>query len=185
MTKKMISLPVPSVPVTRFNPPTLFQASSAAPTLAGVPSVFAMHELLPHNQKLVDFIRQHQPISIARLFEVYPDVGEASFLDFGKRVTYLAGKHWLIRAGKGPDSVLTFNAARIPARKAVRPAAAPKPTPTPYIGHLVAPRRINMLAGTYQPTAPQAQRPGSEDHLRLPSLRQGARVPHVPGYIFY
>ena len=183
MTKKMISLPVPSTPVNRFNPSTMFQESSTAPMLAGAPSVFAMHELLPHNQALVSFIRQHQPISIASLFDVYPDVGD-SFNAFGKRITYLTGKHWVLRAGKGRDAMLTFNAASIPLVKASRLAAAAKPVPAD-VSHLVAPRRINVLAGTYQPTAPQVQRPGSDDHLRLPSLRQGVRVPHVPGYIFY
>ena len=181
MTKKMILMPVPSVPVTRFNPPTLFQESSAVPTVAGAPSVFAMHELLPHNQRLVDFIRQYQPISLASLFAIYPDAGP-NFYAFGKRVTYLAGKRWVIRAGKGGDAVLSFNADRaMPAVVARR--AADKPAPD--LSRLVAPRRTNVLAGTYQPTAPQARRPGSDDHLRLPSLRQGERVAHVAGYIFY
>ena len=46
--------------------------------------------------------------------------------------------------------------------------------------------RISMMHGAiYRPTPSPVQRPGSDDHARLPSLRQGQRVPFVPGYIFY
>lgn len=183
MTKKLIpqSVPLtPSTPANRFNPPTMFPESGTAPSLAGVPSQFAMHELLPHNQKLVSFIRQHQPISIASLLDIYPGVG-SSFYDLGKRVTYLAGKHWVIRAGKGKDAVLTFNAARTPPAKVARPAAAASPAPD--LSRLVAPSRINKMAGVYRPAPCAPQRPGSDDHTRLPSLRQGQRVAFVSGYI--
>lgn len=182
MTKKMISLPVPSAPVNRFNPSTMFQESSAAPTLAGVPSMFAMHELLPHNQTLVRFIQQHQPISLKRLFDVYPDAGTC-LESFGKRITYLTGKRWVLRAGKGRDAVLTFNADRAtPATVARQKTAQPA---SDLSRQVVAPRRVNVMAGNYQPYPPQAQRLGSDDHLRLPSLRNGQRIPYTPGYIFY
>lgn len=183
MTKKLITQSVPStpsIPANRFNPPTMFPESGTAPSLACVPSQFAMHELLPHNQKLVSFVRKHQPISLASLFDLYPDVG-SSFYDFGKRVTYLAGKHWVIRAGKGKDAVLTFNAARTPPAKVARPAAAASPAPD--LSRLVAPSQINKMTSVYRPAPCAPQRPGSDDHTRLPSLHHGSRIPFVPGYI--
>lgn len=48
----------------------------------------------------------------------------------------------------------------------------------------VAPSRIDKLSGIYQPAPPAVQRMGSDDHTRLPSLRQGQRVPFTPGYVF-
>lgn len=53
-------------------------------------------------------------------------------------------------------------------------------TPTPS---LVAPSQINKMAGVYRPAPCPPQRPGSDDHTRLPSLRNGRCVPFVPGYI--
>ena len=182
MTKKMISPLALSAPVNRFNPPTLFQESNAAPLLAGVPSVFAMHELLQHNQTLVRFLQQHQPISLKNLFDVYPDAGTC-FKSFVKRITYLAGKRWVLRAGKGRDALLTFNADRATPATVARQKTA-KPTPD-LSCQVVAPRRVNVMSGNYQPHPPQALRLGSDDHLRLPSLRNGQRIPYTPGYIFY
>lgn len=43
--------------------------------------------------------------------------------------------------------------------------------------------RINIMQGTYHPAPAPVMRQGSEDHTRLPSLRQGQRVPFVAGYI--
>ena len=48
---------------------------------------------------------------------------------------------------------------------------------------IAAPGRINIMQGTYHPAPAPVMRQGSEDHTRLPSLRQGQRVPFVAGYI--
>jgi hypothetical protein len=158
----------------------MFPESGTAPSLAGVPSQFPMHELLPHNQKLVSFVRSHQPISLHSLFHAYGDAGLCLYT-FSKRVTYLTGKHWLARAGKGKDAVLTFNAARKPTAKVARTAAAASPAPD--LSRLVAPSQISKMAGVYRPAPCAPQRPGSDDHTRLPSLRNGRCVPFVAGYI--
>lgn len=60
----------------------------------------------------------------------------------------------------------------------------PKPTdPALKPPAIAAPSRINIMQGTYRPAPAPVMRPGSDDHTRLPSLRQGQRVPFVAGYI--
>ena len=60
----------------------------------------------------------------------------------------------------------------------------PKPTdPALKPPANAAPSRINIMQGTYRPAPAPVMRPGSDDHTRLPSLRQGRREPFVAGYI--
>lgn len=188
MTKKMMSPSVPSTspqhPASRFNPSTMFQPSGIAVKPSPVPPEVAMHDLLPHNQQLVRFILAHQPITAATLVATYLDTVEAPSALLN-RLTYLKGKRWLLKSGSGKSAIWTFNASRTPKDVPVRASRAAAVPAAPDPSRLVAPRCVNVMAGEYQPSAPQAQRPGSDDHTRLPSLRHGQRVPFTPGYIFF
>ena len=46
-----------------------------------------------------------------------------------------------------------------------------------------APRPDLAKSSVYQPKPLQALRPGSDDFTRLPSLRQGQRLPFTGGYV--
>ena len=50
--------------------------------------------------------------------------------------------------------------------------------------NLVPPRRINVMAGHYQPSQWQTHRAGAQDHLSVPSLRGTQRVVHQGTYLF-
>ena len=143
----------------------------------------SLGETLPHNQQLVRFIMQHQPISAADLFAQYSDAGPSIAL-FRKRLAYLKSKQWVCRQGEGLSALYTFNTKRPVSSVPVR-AVAPPSKPTPDLANLAHPRRTNVMAGTYQPAPEAIRRLGSEDHLTVPSLQQGRRMPFVPGYIFY
>ena len=178
MTYKMTAASTPFNPSVKFPTPV----DSGRTTLTVTPEV-ALGETLPHNQQLVRFIMQHQPISAADLFTRYSDAGPSMAL-FRKRLTYLKSKQWVCKEGEGLSALYTFNTKRPASPVPVR-AVAPAPKPAPDLANLAHPRRSNVMAGTYQP-APEAIRSlGSDDFTRLPSLRQGRCVPFVPGYIFY
>ena len=169
---------------TSFNPSVKFPKSLTSDRVTlTVPPEVALGETLPHNQQLVRFIMRHQPISAADLFDRYSDAGPSMAL-FRKRLTYLKSKQWVCKEGKGLSALYTFNAERPASPVPVR-VVAPAPKPAPDPAHLAQPRRSNVMAGTYQPAPAAARRPGSDDYLAVPSLRQGRRVPFVPGYIFY
>ena len=141
-----------------------------------------MRDLAPHNQQLLDFIKLHQPIGTARLFASFDGAGESESA-FSRRLQYLKDQGWLLRTGWSARSVWSVNPEARPLHAGPRSVATSGPGPAFDPGHLVAPARINRMAGTYQPPAAIASRPGSDDHTRLPTLRQGQRVAFVPGYI--
>lgn len=155
------------------------------PAQALAPLRISPRELAPHNQALLQFVRQYQGITAAQVFTDYKDAGMAMEVLL-KRVTYLVNKRWLLKAGKGPAAVLTFNAARTPTPPTpaqARSTPAPRQIADPL--RMAQPRQFVSSCPLYQPTPAQAQRAGSNDHASLPSLRNGQRVPYVPGYIFY
>ncbi len=143
-----------------------------------------MIALQPHNQKLIDFIKAHQPITTAYLFGSFEGAGNES-MAFSKRLTYLKNQGWLLvdgRASSGkwsvnPDQRAT-SAAKVgkPTTKVVKPVAAPIATPAPA-------SRINIMQGVYRPPPAATYRAGSQDYTRCPSLRQGRAVAYVTGYI--
>ena len=57
-------------------------------------------------------------------------------------------------------------------------------TPPAEEPNLVPPRRINVMAGYYQPSQWQTHRAGAQDHLSVPSLRGTQRVAHQGTYLF-
>ena len=152
-----------------------------------------MRALAPHNQQLLDFIKQYQPIGRARLFASFDGAGESDST-FSKRLQHLKDQGWLVRTGWSARSVWSLNPEARPLHTGAR-ASADAGTPWRKLGSLkrvpcgddsarLAPlTRISKMQGLYQPPAAQARRPGSDDHTRLPSLRQGRRVPFVAGYI--
>ena len=170
---------------TPFNPSPLYRKADTAARDVALPRL-PMLGVLPHNQQLLEFIQRNQPISVAHLRATFKGAGDQS-RSFLARLNYLKNKHWLLSSGYGTDAVLTFNSAR-PANPASRKAnaiRAAKVAEAPDPARLVPPRRCSVMDGSYQPAPPPVQRPGSDDHTRLPSLRQGQRIPFVPGYIFY
>ncbi len=85
------------------------------------------------------------------------------WLDFGWNDD--GDKHWFVR-----PSARTAVAAVV-----AEPPAAP---------NLVPPRRINVMAGNYEPAAWPTARAGAQDHLAAPSLRGTQRVAHQGTYTF-
>ena len=171
---------------TPFNPSPLYRKADTAARDVALPHL-PLLGVLPHNQQLLEFIQRHQPISVADLWATFDGAGDQT-KPFLARLNYLKNKHWLLSSGYGAEAVLTFNSAR-PAnpfsRKAKADRAAARGAEAPNPALRVQPRQITVMSGHYQPAPPPAQRPGSDDHTRLPSLRQRQRIPFVPGYIFY
>lgn len=54
--------------------------------------------ILAHNERLLAFIRQHQPISSRALFTSYADAGENASA-FAKRLSNLSAQGWLLSSG--------------------------------------------------------------------------------------
>lgn len=133
--------------------------------------------LHPHNERLLAFIGQHQPISSRALFTSYADAGENASA-FAKRLSNLSAQGWLLSSGHANRATWQVD----PARASFFPARA-APVEPPQPPGIAAPSRINIMQGTYHPAPAPVMRPGSEDHTRLPSLRQGQRVAFVAGYI--
>ena len=142
-----------------------------------------MRTLAPHNQQLLDFVKLHQPISMASLFASFDGAGE-SYSAFSKRLQYLKDQGWLVRTGWSARSAWSVNPEARPLHTGPRPmAVAASRFAEPDAARPVQPTRISRMQGLYQPPAAIGRRPGSDDHTRLPSLRQGRRVPFVAGYI--
>ena len=75
-----------------------------------------------------------------------------------------------------------------PAAKLVGPMGPHQTEPEPdlpaYVGECVPARQPDTMTGpNYCPQPMQALRPGSGDFTRLPSLRQGQRLPFTGGYV--
>lgn len=69
-------------------------------------------------------------------------------------------------------------------RPSARTAVAAVVAEPPEAPNLVLPRRINVMAGHYQPSQWQTHRAGAQDHLSVPSLRGTQRVVHQGTYLF-
>ena len=138
-----------------------------------------------HNQQLVDFIKAHQPISMAYLFGTFEGAGNESTA-FSKRLTYLKNEGWLLVEGRAAAGMWSVNPEQRPMHSA---ASVCKPTPKlpqappPAASAVVQPPRTSVMAGVYRPAPASTCRLGSNDHAACPSLRQGRAVPYVPGYI--
>lgn len=139
-----------------------------------------MRVVLPHNQQLLDFIKQHQPIGAARMFATFDGAGENQHA-FSQRLNYLKNQGWLVSTGFSTRAVWSLVDEARPMHSA--PRRVTTPCPAPDSARRVPPARINIMLGTYQPPAATAQRLGSDDHTRVPSLCDGRRVPFTPGYI--
>ncbi len=138
-----------------------------------------------HNQRLIDFIKVHQPISMADLFGTFEGAGNESTA-FSKRLAYLKSEGWLLVEGRAAAGMWSVNPEQRPMHSA---ATVCKPTPklpqppAPAASAVVPPPRINIMRGHYSTPPAATCRPGSDDHTRCPSLRQGQRVAFVAGYI--
>lgn len=87
--------------------------------------------------------------------------------------------------GSGQDRKFALG----PAAQIVKPMEPqPEPTPEPdlpeYVGTPAPARQPDVMTSPhYCPKPMQALRPGSGDFTRLPSLRQGQRLPFTGGYV--
>lgn len=85
-----------------------------------------MRDLAPHNRQLLDFIKLHQPVGSAFLFDNFDGAGESRGA-FSKRLHYLKGHDWLTSTGHSTHAVWSVNADARPmhtgARNAVTRAA--------------------------------------------------------------
>jgi hypothetical protein len=138
-----------------------------------------MSTVLPHNQLLLDYIKLHQPVGSAALFAGYDGAGESAAA-FSKRLHYLKAQGWLITTGRSTRAVWRLSDEPRPMHTVPR---RPLPPPAPEPAQRVPPPRINIMQGSYQPAAEPVLRAGSQDHTRLPSLRNGRRVPFTSSYI--
>ena len=118
--------------------------------------------LSPSSLTLLEHLHQHGACTVRQLKE---NLCAGGWLDY--EFDQHGAQQWLIPAS---------------ARRAVAAALAATAEPEPP--NIAPPRRINVMQGHYQPRAWQPSRPGAQDHLAVPSLRDAQRVAHQGTYLF-
>lgn len=138
----------------------------------------------PHNQALLAFIRQHQPVCTWDAFSLFEGAG-ANVKTFSTRLVYLSRTGWLRNIGS------TYRGIWELTEKAVDLLDhGPCPTTAPGVpvgedadddepGPIVPPRRVDVMHGPlYRPPA-MSYRDGAMDHAACPSITAGRAVPFL------
>lgn len=131
------------------------------------------NNLAPKNQAILTCVLAHGRADADALQACVPE--EARFRLY-RRLRQLVATGWLLCDCSSATKCwsLTWRA-----HAALERLNAPAEEP-----NLVPPRRINVMAGHYQPSQWQTHRAGAQDHLGVPSLRGTQRVVHQGTYLF-
>ena len=134
--------------------------------------------LSPSSLTLLEHLHQHGACTMRQLKERLD--GVVSRQNIHKCLQNLCAGGWL-------DYEVDQHGAQqwlIPASARRAVAAALAATAEPEPPNIAPPRRINVMQSHYQPRAWQPSRPGAQDHLAVPSLRDAQRVAHQGTYLF-
>ena len=122
-----------------------------------------MSSLLPHHQRLIDFVQTVQPIGFAALFAVFDGAGESEKV-FSQQLHYLKTQGWLLNEGRAQRARWSVNPHQ------VSPAKPAKPATTADLQNLVPPRQVSWLHGpVYRPQSAGHVRHGALDFMQLAS----------------
>ena len=132
-----------------------------------------MSSLLPHHQRLLDFIQTVQPIGFAALFAAFNGAGESE-KGFSRQLHYLKTQGWLLNEGRAQRarwSVNPHQVTHLAPAQAAKTANLKKFTSSPPAGTwLVPPRQVSWLHGpVYRPDPAGHVRHGALDFMQLAS----------------
>ena len=132
-----------------------------------------MSSLLPHHQRLIDFVQTVQPIGFAALFAVFDGAGESE-KGFSRQLHYLKAQGWLLNEGRAHRARWSANPHQVthPApEKAAKPANLHQIANSPPAAvSLVPPRQHDcMRSPVYRPNPAGHVRHGALDFMQLAS----------------
>ena len=132
-----------------------------------------MSSLLPHNQRLIDFVQTVQPIGFAALFAAFDGAGESEKA-FSRQLHYLKTQGWLRNEGRAHRARWSVNPHQVthlaPAQAAKPANLYPIANSPPAATSLVPPRQVSWLHGpVYRPSPAGPIRHGALDFMQLAS----------------
>ena len=132
-----------------------------------------MSSLLPHHQRLIDFIQTVQPIGFAALFAVFDGAGESE-KGFSRQLHYLKAQGWLLNEGRAQRARWSVNPHQVTHLALEKPAKTAKlrnfETSPPAATSLVPPRQHDCMRGPiYRPSPAGHIRHGALDFVQLAS----------------
>lgn len=137
------------------------------------------------NLDILNHIAKHALCSFDELYTMFsPGQSRHDRGSFKSRLSHLVKSEQLVAQKTDPHNVSSWTFS-IGWRAGKLGRQLPQTgRPAGYAGVIVPPRQPNVLKDPgYQPKPVQALRPGSDEFTRLPSLRQGQRLPFTCGYV--